>query len=616
MTYMIDPMLSLAISVHSNEGLYALLLGSGISQASGIKTAWGITEDLIQKLAHIMNEECDPDPETWYINKFDKEPNYGDLLAEVRKSPTGRRQLLKSYFEPNEEEREQGLKVPTAAHKAIAKLVANRYIRVVVTTNFDHLLEKALDDVDIEPAVVSNSSDVKGALPIPYERCTIIKVNGDYLDTRIRNTRDELEKYGTEMNKLLDRVFDEFGLIVCGWSAEWDTALRKAIERRKNHRFSTYWAARDEPGERARKLIRHRRAEVIRIRDADNFFGELAENVFALEEYSKPHPLSAPVLVQRIKTYLRDDRCDIRLHDLMNQEVETLYARLIDDQTFPVSGISEGEFKDELRRQVQLYESLTKPVLAMMITGCHWGGIAHNALWINCLERIANYPKIHTKTSRPVIIYQSGKNINITETLVNLRLYPALLLLYGGGIASIAAGKYNIFSALVNDTRFIDKEELHPLLVDLHRGGVMKSDVQRLISDQDNHIFFCDYLFNFLRDHFSNLIYFYNDYENYFDRFEYLLILVRAKILSIHKRVTWDSRIEHELETAHFIKHWSPESEKISIIEEIKSEVSREGDNWPLLKTGLFDGSSEELIQYIVYIDNKIQELVNKGKIW
>lgn len=144
----------------------------------------------------------------------------------------------------------------------------------------------------------------------------------------------------------------------------------------------------------------------------------------------------------------------------------------------------------------------------------------------------------------------------------------------------------------------------------------MKSDVQRLISDQDNHIFFCDYLFNFLRDHFSNLIYFYNDYENYFDRFEYLLILVRAKILSIHKRVTWDSRIEHELETAHFIKHWSPESEKISIIEEIKSEVSREGDNWPLLKTGLFDGSSEELIQYIVYIDNKIQELVNKGKIW
>lgn len=614
MTYMIDPMLSLAISVHSNEGLYALLLGSGISQASGIKTAWGITEDLIQKLAHIMNEECDPNPETWYINKFDKEPNYGDLLAEVRRSPTGRRQLLKGYFEPNEEEREQGLKVPTAAHKAIAKLAANGYIRVIVTTNFDHLLENALDDVDIEPAIVRTSSDVKGALPIPYERCTIIKVNGDYLDTRIRNTRDELEKYGTEMNKLLDRVFDEFGLIVCGWSAEWDTALRKAIERRKNHRFTTYWAARDEPSERARKLIRHRRAEVIRIRNADNFFSELAENVFALEKYSKTHPLSVPVLVQRIKTYLRDDRCDIRLHDLMNQEVETLYARLIDDKTFPVSGISEDEFKDEFRRQVQLYESLTEPVLAMMITGCHWGEIAHKALWINCLERIANFPKIHTKTSRSAIYNQNGKNIDITETLVNLRLYPALLLLYGGGIASVAAGKYNIFSSLVNDTRFIDKDELHPLLVDLHRLGVMKSDAQKLMSDQNNQICFCDYLFSFLRDHFSDLIYFYNDFENRFNRFEYLLILVRAKILSIHRHVTVDIRIEHELETAHFFKHWNPESGKISIIEEIESEVSREGDNWPLLKTGLFDGSLEEFQRRKEFIDYKVQKLVNDGR--
>jgi hypothetical protein len=35
---MIDPILSLAVSVYHNKGVYSLLLGSGISRSSGIPT--------------------------------------------------------------------------------------------------------------------------------------------------------------------------------------------------------------------------------------------------------------------------------------------------------------------------------------------------------------------------------------------------------------------------------------------------------------------------------------------------------------------------------------------------------------------------------------------------
>jgi hypothetical protein len=70
-------------------------------------------------------------------------------------------------------------------------------------------------------------------------KCTIIKVHGDYLDTRIKNTPDELASYEPALDRVLDRVFDEFGLIICGWSAEWDTALGSAIERCPNRRFTT-----------------------------------------------------------------------------------------------------------------------------------------------------------------------------------------------------------------------------------------------------------------------------------------------------------------------------------------------------------------------------------------
>ena len=68
----------------------------------------------------------------------------------------------------------------------------------------------------------------------------MLKLHGDYLNTRIRNTPQELEKYPEEYNRLLDRIFDEFGLIVCGWSAEWDAALRDAIYRAVSRRYTTY----------------------------------------------------------------------------------------------------------------------------------------------------------------------------------------------------------------------------------------------------------------------------------------------------------------------------------------------------------------------------------------
>src|SRR5208282_2547101 len=115
-------------------------------------------------------------------------------------------------------------KMPMPAHKAVAELVSGGYVRVIVTTNFDRLLEQALQERGIAPTVISTADQAQGALPLVHTNCTIIKVNGDYLDTRIKNTSSELGSYDQRIHTLLDRVFDEYGLIVCGWSATWDTA--------------------------------------------------------------------------------------------------------------------------------------------------------------------------------------------------------------------------------------------------------------------------------------------------------------------------------------------------------------------------------------------------------
>lgn len=46
---MISAMQSLAFSVQANPGVYAVLIGSGVSRSANIPTGWEITLDLARK---------------------------------------------------------------------------------------------------------------------------------------------------------------------------------------------------------------------------------------------------------------------------------------------------------------------------------------------------------------------------------------------------------------------------------------------------------------------------------------------------------------------------------------------------------------------------------------
>src|SRR5690606_35255988 len=143
------------------------------------------------------------------------------------------RSILQSYIDaPADEEARQ----PTRAHHAIARLVREGAIRVLITTNFDRLLENALRSAGIEPTVIASEDATAGATPLVHSPCTVIKVHGDYLDARIRNTDAEFATYGPAIDRLLDQVLDNFGLLVVGWSGDWDLALRSALLRAPSRR--------------------------------------------------------------------------------------------------------------------------------------------------------------------------------------------------------------------------------------------------------------------------------------------------------------------------------------------------------------------------------------------
>ena len=577
---MIDPLLSLAFSLYSSPGIYALLLGSGVSRTAQIPTGWEIIMDLTRQLARLEGAGDIPDPEDWYKQRFNEPPNYSHLLALLAPSQIERQQLLKPYFEPSDDDRANNIKTPTAAHHAIAELVANGTIRVILTTNFDRLLEQALETAGITPVVISTADAATGALPVQHARCTIIKLHGDYLDPRIRNTDDELAAYDSAVNSVLDRIFDDYGLIICGWSGEWDTALREAIERSPNRRFTTYWMSRGAPGGQANRLITLRQGQLITIPGADQAFQTLAEKLKALEEHHQPHPLSAQLAVASLKQYLPEERHRIRLHDLIMGEIERCHEVITDNKRFPVGGMqfaTNADFDVELLKQVRSYEALCEIPLALFIHGCYWSEPQHNHLWIKSLERLG----------QPQLI--QGQSF---EALVRLRRYPSLLLLYAGGIAALAGDRYRTLAALLTGPKFRDpyRSDEKPATCEIYPLQVF-NDIGKRLPDMERHYTpVSDWLFTVLREplrvHIADDL----EYQRLFDRFEYMLAIVHADVKSREEQHNsfWGPVGAFAWRNRHDIQR--------GIAGTIQQEIDAQQESWPPLLAGLFNNSLEQLL--------------------
>ena len=499
-----DPLVSLASSIHAGPNTYALLLGSGISVSSGVPTGWDVTLALVKRLAKLRGEDAGDDPLAWYRNQTEGDPDYSALLTELAPSPGDRRNLLEPYFEPSEEDREQVLKLPTKAHHAIARLVADGFVKVIVTTNFDRLLEQALMDAGVQPSVISSPTHVAGATPIAHSRCTIVKVHGDYLSADLKNTVDELAGYAPEIDRLLDEVFDQYGLVVCGWSAVWDEALREAILRSPGRRFATFWLHRGPLKPEAHELVSNRQAIDILIQDAGDAFESLADKVESLREDVDQRPLDTALAVAQLKKYLPDPVNRIKLHDLVMGATDDVIDRV---HEFPMDGPVPLPTQG-YREQLEAYEEATAGLLRLIATGAFFSDrVEHDQLLAKCLDRLANRSR-----------FGNGKTV-----LLEMQDYPLLLGLYAVALGSAAADRLDSIAGVLGSTTVTRDGQPLPAHViaqwALDPGRVGQSAAQSGGSATP----VSNRLFDVLRPSVSEIIRDDGRFEDLFDEVEYLM---------------------------------------------------------------------------------------------
>jgi hypothetical protein len=464
-----DPLVMLATGVHAKPGVYTVLLGSGVSTGVGIPTGWEVVQELVRRSAAARDPD-DPgaadaaaaDPEAWWGAHGDGRPlGYSTLLAALAPTPAARQHLLAGFFEPGEEDLEAGSKVPSAAHGAIAQLARRGFVRVILTTNFDRLMERALEEAGVSPQVVSSPAAVAGMTPLQHAPVTIIKLHGDYADLQMRNTVDELSTYPVELDTLLDRVLDEYGLIISGWSADWDKALVAAMERLKCRRYPLYWDSRSSKGEMARRLLGQHSGIVTPAASADDLFTGLTDRLDALDRLAEP-PLTSAVAVARLKRYLPDPVRRIDLDDLVTGAVRTAADKAAAYPT-RLAGLDGRAFDN---RYAAMLSDIT-PVLHLLIEGVyHDQNRDHTDLWVKSIHRLM--------LARTAILGQ-----NYQDELDKARHYPALLALRAAGIASLITGRDDVLFRLLTEPSWRDPmtRELLPAVAALRDYTVAGPDV-------------------------------------------------------------------------------------------------------------------------------------------
>lgn len=425
-----DAHLNLAFTLRAAPGTYALLVGAGVSASAQVPTAWDVQRLLLERLARA--EGADPgDVFEWYAARHSRQPTYGGLLGELSQTSEERMSILRPFFEPTQDERENGIKIPTSAHRGIAELVAGGFIRIVLTTNFDRLIETAMRAAGIEPVVCSTTADVEGMIPLHAQDAVVIHLHGDYLYPRLLNTVGELASYATAVDVLLDQVFDEYGLVVAGWSARYDPALRDALARSKSRRYGAYWLEPHQLSEQAKQLIAARRAVVVST-EAEHFFPQTADAVRALEQRDEPHPATVDVAVATAKRWLAGTGTAIPLHDLLAKELEK--ARALISGTSHV-GFETDDHRAEYSQALGRIESRNRVFLALVASTIYWGDSRTDPWWLVGFEELSPYRR------------HAG-----SVDLINLQRVPAIFLFYAAGIAAVGARRHDVVAKLFLQT--------------------------------------------------------------------------------------------------------------------------------------------------------------------
>lgn len=311
------------------------------------------------------------------------------------------------------------------------------------------------------------------------------------------------------------------------------------------------------------------------------------KNILAHFVSSGPEQVQTPI--ELLEEYFIGQPNPFAVKRLILTEVKKACEKI---NSLPSLEKEEHLLPEELSKFLEDCESSAGGLLDLFIQGCFEGESPYSTIWAEALSYL-------TECVAP------NRHID------NIRLYPALLLFYAGGIAAVAGEKYGNLTALISKPKIWDRrreghaESSASALVPYRVIGERMA--KRLPKEGTNYAPLSLHLFSVLREPFRQITS--NDlaYEDAFIRFEYLFALASAaKYKNDHGYTAvpvgsyvWESSIRK----AHMSK--SP-----LIFLETDNEIALLGEQWPPLHTSLFQGPLEKFLEFKKEADESLVGLI------
>ncbi len=288
---------------------------------------------------------------------------------------------------------------------------------------------------------------------------------------------------------------------------------------------------------------------------------------------------------EETKELLSESRFRIKLHDLVAKQTGDLVSLIGEDQ-FPIPRNWSGE---EFIERVKRYEQITYDLCCIQALLAYWGTEAN-------------------KTTLAMPVSQISGSIKPAEgitTWLGLRWYPVLLLMYAGGIAAVAAGKYDNLRAILQSD-IPDSEPFPNGLTLIHRISKALNDIGtafgRLPGHDSQHTPRSEYLFEVFRLIMDNLFSLRIEYEFDFDRFEVFLGLEHAE-QSASEQFGMDRGLIGRF-------GWKfKRGDRSSPLHRVIAEAEGQGNLWPPVKAGLFKGSIDRFKEISSGYSQRIAQL-------
>ena len=204
-------------------GSVAFLTGAGCSLTAGILLAVHLVKEIKAKYPDEIKRLVGPE----------QQDDYGCCMGALALGE--RKDLLDPYL------RTAKIK---SAHIALASLIQRKFVRRVLTFNFDSVLARACGLLSRHPAIYEFGVSPSDRMDYLADPC-IVHLHGQGYGPIMLNSEEETRTHASRLRPLIDDTFAKFPLVVVGYSGEADKVFGQ-IAAAYGGKYRLYWLGFDE----------------------------------------------------------------------------------------------------------------------------------------------------------------------------------------------------------------------------------------------------------------------------------------------------------------------------------------------------------------------------------